>query len=349
MTIAYYVSGHGFGHASRSIELMAAIQAKRPDVRVVMLTSVAPWFVERSRKSGFDVQPCQTDTGIVQIDSLRIDEDATAAAATSFYATFADRVDVEAARLRSIGASLVIGDVPPLAFAAAAAAGVPAIAVANFTWDWIYGGYPDFEKNAPGVSALVSACYARASLALRLPLHGGFGPMAPVTRDIPFIARRSSKTKADVRSHLGIDPHRTVVVASFGAYGADLPLRDIEAANDVTLLGDDSLQGLRYEDLVAAADVVVTKPGYGIVSECVANGAALLYTSRGRFVEYDMFVDEMPRYLRCRHIPQEDLKAGRWGEAIRAVLAQPPPPPAPVNGAEVSAGLVLDVIGSVRS
>ncbi len=48
--------------------------------------------------------------------------------------------------------------------------------------------------------------------------------------------------------------------------------------------------GLLYQDLVAAADVVVSKPGYGIVSECVANGTALLYTSRGRFIEYDLFV-----------------------------------------------------------
>ena len=53
---------------------------------------------------------------------------------------------------------------------------------------------------------------------------------------------------------------------------------------------------LRYEDLVAAADVVVSKPGYGIVSECIANDTALLYTSRGRLIEYDVMVAEMPQH-----------------------------------------------------
>ena len=48
--------------------------------------------------------------------------------------------------------------------------------------------------------------------------------------------------------------------------------------------------GLRYEDVVGAVDVVITKPGYGIISECVANDTALLYTSRGHFVEYDVLV-----------------------------------------------------------
>ena len=41
--------------------------------------------------------------------------------------------------------------------------------------------------------------------------------------------------------------------------------------------------GYRYEDLVAAVNVVATKPGYGIIAECVANETAILYTSRGRF------------------------------------------------------------------
>ena len=96
---------------------------------------------------------------------------------------------------------------------------------------------------------------------------------------------------------------------------------------------------------MAAADVVVSKPGYGIVSECVANGTALLYTSRGRFIEYDMFVAEMPRVLRCRHISQEDLFAGRWADADRALLAQAEAPEQPrTDGADVAADAILESI-----
>ena len=56
-------------------------------------------------------------------------------------------------------------------------------------------------------------------------------------------------------------------------------------------------------------DVVATKPGYGIIAECIANETALLYTSRGHFVEYDVMVREMPRYLRCGFISNEELYA----------------------------------------
>ena len=100
--------------------------------------------------------------------------------------------------------------------------------------------------------------------------------------------------------------------------------------------------GLRYEDLVRAADVVVTKPGYGIISEAIANDTALLYTSRGHFVEYDVLVKEMPRYLRAKFIEQEHLLTGDWSAALKRLLSQAAPPERPaLNGAEVAAQEIL--------
>ena len=156
-----------------------------------------------------------------------------------------------------------------------------------------------------------------------------------------------------------------IVLASFG--GHDSGLRYDEAARDTrfTLVTTDyempevpaaagrllrvtsellADRRLQYEDLVAASDVVVTKPGYGIVSECIANGPALLYASRGRFAEYDLLVAEMPRVLRCRYIPQEDLRTGRWADAVTGVLQQPHPPASlDIDGAEVVADQILEI------
>ena len=103
--------------------------------------------------------------------------------------------------------------------------------------------------------------------------------------------------------------------------------------------------GYRYEDLVRAVDVVATKPGYGIISECIANDAALLYTSRGDFREYQVLVDAMPKYLRAAFIDHGDLFAGRWQPHLDALLDQPAPPIAPaVNGADVAADILLQTL-----
>jgi hypothetical protein len=358
MRVVFYVSGHGFGHASRSIELMRALLTRRPDARVLVRTAAPrrlfavtcapkPWRVADPPARTVDVQALEADTGIVQVDSLRLDEEDTALQAARFHATFDRRVAGEADLLQRERADVVIGDIPPLAFAAAAHAGVPSVAVGNFTWDWIYSVYPAFDRLAPDVIPAIRRAYATTTHALRLPLHGGFEPMAAVTRDIPFIARRSVHDPADTRRALGLGSDRPIVLPSFGAYGAELPLERLRRSDRFTLIEPvrDPPHGLLYQDLVAAADVVVTKPGYGIVSECIANGTALLYTSRGRFAEYDVFVEEMPRVLRCRYISQEDLLAGRWAEAVEALLAQPAPPQQPrIDGADVAADAIMDLV-----
>ena len=342
----FYISGHGYGHASRDIEVMHAIAALDEDARIVVRTSAPRWLFDATVPTGIAFRPAETDTGVAQIDSLRLDEDETARHAARFYADFDALVDREAGVLRQIGAQVVVGDIPPLAFAAADRAGVRSVALGNFTWDWIYSIYPAFDRLAPGVIALIRSAYAHASSALRLPLHCGFEPMAAVTTDIPFIARKSTRDPAEVRRALGVSGTRPVVLASFSAYGADLPIAPLQQSDRFTLLAPqrDPPGGLLYQDLVAAADVVVSKPGYGIVSECVANETALLYTSRGHFIEYDLFVAEMPKVLRCRYLSQEDLLAGRWADAIDALLAQPAPPERPrIDGADRAARAILNL------
>ena len=341
--IVFYVSGHGFGHASRDVELINAIAAADPGARFVVRTTAPGWLFARAR-AALDVQPLATDTGLVQINSLRFDEQQTVRRAADFYRTFDERADAEARVLKAAGADLVVGDIPPLAFAAAERADVKSLALGNFTWDWIYSLYPAFEALAPDVIPTIRAAYATATRALRLPFHGGFEPMAAVTDDIPLIARRSRRDPAETRRLLGVAAGCPFVLASFGAYGAPLPYDAIRATGQFTLLTVEqhAPHGLEYEDLVAAADVVVSKPGYGIVSECIANSTALLYTSRGHFIEYDVFVAGMPRVLRCRFIAQEDLLAGRWAGAISALLAQPGPPErARVDGARIAASVIL--------
>jgi len=343
LRIAFYTSGHGFGHAARDVELIGALLERRRDLHIVVRTAAKPTLFDPVAGDRVALHAVETDTGLTQIDSLRIDEAASARNAARFYATFDARADREAAALQEARADLVVGDIPPLAFEAASRAGIPSVALGNFTWDWIYAAYDAFHRAAPQVIPLIERAYAHATRALRLPLHGGFAPMAGLTIDIPLIARASTRDRAETRRALGVDGDRPVVLPSFGAYGAALPLDAVRAAGRLTVLDPTQVpDGCRYQDLVAAADLVVSKPGYGIVSECVANGTALLYTSRGRFVEYDLFVAEMPRMLRCRFIPQEDLFGGQWADAVHALLAQPPPPErVRLDGASAAADRLL--------
>lgn len=365
-----YISGHGFGHASRAIQVCNALLDRRPSLRVVVRSRVAPWLVALTAKPGIALEPADTDTGVVQIDSLRLDERATVARARAFTAELDARAETEAGRLRALKASLVLFDIPALAPLAAARAGIPSVALGNFTWDWIYAAY----DGAGDVASALGRGYARTTTALRLPLWGGFDTIRDV-KDIPFVARRSTRDPGEVREALGLPRGERLALVSFGGYGLNgldldalarldgcrVVVGSVGAPNDprdsspaapelrgsLIRIDESHLyrKGYRYEDLVCAVDVVVTKPGYGIIAECLANDTAMLYTSRGHFVEYDVLTAAMPRVLRCRFIEQSDLLAGRWAPHLDGLMAQPAPPERPdTSGEQVAAQLLAEMI-----
>jgi L-arabinokinase len=298
--------------------------------------------------------------GLVQRDALVIDLPATVEASRAFAATWPERVESEARWLRESGAALVLGDVPPLAFAAAKAAGMESVALANFSWDWIYGHLAAREPRLAAAADQAKAAYASTRLLLRLPFAGDLA-VFPLIEDLPLVARRPTLEAEEARRQLGLGA-RPVVLLSFGGIGLRSPAADVLArlpdfdflverlgegsAPNVGSVDDPRLAalGLRYEDVVAAADVVVTKPGYGIVTDAVAGRTRIVYTDRGDFPEYPILVAEMPRYVPAVHVSNDDVRTGRLGEAIHGVLGQPFPDPPRLDGAEVAARRLLNFL-----
>jgi UDP:flavonoid glycosyltransferase YjiC (YdhE family) len=366
-TIVTYVSGHGFGHASRTIALLNALADRAPDIRLIVRSAVAPWLFARTARPTVVLEPLECDTGAVQIGSLHLDPGETVRRAQAFMRDWPARVAAEAAVLRAHGATLVLADIPPLGIAAAKAAGLPAVAMSNFTWDWIYAAYPGTSD----LSRAIGDVYAGADLALRLPLWGGFATFPRIV-DLPFIARRSRRHRDEVRRAFDLPLDRPLALVSFGGYGVegldlaalasnapwallmtsttpvgDRTLGDVGRTGSLIPLDEPDMyaRGFLYEDIVRAMDVVVSKPGYGIIAECVANQTALLYTSRGHFAEYDVLVAGLPRVLPSAFIDHEALFAGRWAPHLDALLAQPAPSERPrVDGADVAAALLLGMM-----
>ena len=145
-----------------------------------------------------------------------------------------------------------------------------------------------------------------------------------ITQDIPFIARKSRREPDDIRRVLGLPPRagdKALVLMSFGGYGiegldtaalgalsgytiatTDIPARQhsIKPAPGLLYLSERQLyeSGLRYEDLVRAADVVVTKPGYHRArSNRQRHRFSLPLTRPIRGIHV---LGKMPRYLRAR-------------------------------------------------
>jgi L-arabinokinase len=347
--LAVYVSGHGFGHSTRTAEVLAALRAQEPGLRIAVSTS-APEFLFEGLEAA--VRPLSCDVGLIQRGPLVIDEDATAAACAAFAQAWPDLLEREARWLRESGARLVLGDIPPLAFAAARDAGVPSVALGNFSWDWIYRELAHGRAGMIEAAQAAAASYGSAGLLLELPFAGDLRAF-PRRERIPMVARRPHVPRAQARAALGLQAERPAVLFSFGGFGFGKNRRDrdsLEALRrrfqlldelDVTRERLGSL-GLVYQDVVGAVDVVITKPGYGIVTDAIAAGTRLVYTGRGDFPEYPVMVEEMPRYLPVACVSGDDLRSGRLEGALDDVLSRPWPDRPRIDGAAVAASRIRE-------
>jgi UDP:flavonoid glycosyltransferase YjiC (YdhE family) len=335
--IRYYISGHGLGHASRSCQILNTLRRRHPGVALGVVTAAHPWFLERTLDPSIPVRRRILDLGVLQHDSLVMRERETLLAYREFLPERQRTVEEEADSLLGEGVSLVAADIPPCAFAAASRAGIPSVGISNFSWDWIYEHLAERYAGFEDVLESVRGDYASADLLLRLPFSGDF-PAFRRIEDIPMVARRARRGASQVRKLLKVPPGKKIGLVSFGGFGLeDFRFEALARISGWVFLAEPThgrsawnllplpTDGLAYPELVGAADAVITKPGYGIVSECIANGTPVLYTSRGDFREQSLLVDALHRFGRALEISNGDLRRGHWEEALESLLSLPQP------------------------
>lgn len=335
--IRYYISGHGLGHASRTCQIINTLRQRHPQVAVDVVSDAAGWFFATGLDPGVRVRSAPTDVGVRQRDSLVMDEAATLVACKELLRQGESWGAVEAAGLLRDGITLVVADIPFLPFAAAARAGVPAVGVSNFSWDWIYAGLAEREPELAEIAAEVASFYSQAECLLQLPFAGPAAAF-PRCESVPLVARQARHNPVETRKALGISPDMRVGLISFGGFGlSDFDFSALALLPQWLFLTEAGLAGaapnLRplaagsywYPDLVACADVVITKPGYGIVAEAIAAGTAVLYTRRGDFREQQLLIDGLQRYTRAQEIDNTRLRSGDWGESLEALCQRAMP------------------------
>ncbi len=263
-------------------------------------------------------------------------------------------IDEELTFIRENQVRLIAGDIPPLCFEIAARAGVPSMAITNFTWNWIYRAYlrehPDFLLLIEEMETF----YGKATLSLTLPYPCTMN-VFPRQEAIPWITRVSSLTTEQARTKFQLPQCATIVLLSFGGTGlARLPwarlmqLREFffVATGESKEIGDNLLilpdMQRQYEDLLRAVDLIVTKPGYGIVADVIAHRVPMLYTDRGEFPEYPRLVEALNHCATAEFIPQSGLLSGNIAPYLRKLLEKKRNwPEVGLDGAQVAADKIL--------
>ncbi len=352
-SIAAFISSHGFGHACRAIAVLEAVQARRPDTRLQIFTTVPAHLFYTSGLNNFSLHPVETDVGFIQHDALNSDLDATLAKLNTFYPFSRERLKDLVQRVQ--GCSAILTDISPLGIVVAEMAHIPSVLVENFTWDWIYRNTAKKDIRFTEYEAYLESIYAKVTH------HFQTEPLCnplPDTTSIPPIFRRVRQQPEDIRNLFGVG-NRQLVLISLG--GFSYPTGRIERFSEYRdfqfilagqqcseMLSNNCLALARdseyyHPDLIAAADLVICKSGYSTVAECHQAGTRIGCIDRPDFAESLTLTRFVKEKLNGTILTEHQFADESWLNNIGNMVEQPSPPAAKSNGADLVGELLVSL------
>ena len=352
--IAYYITAHGYGHGTRSCDILNALRAAAPEVPILVKTDLPTDFMKSRLQPGIELRPGAFDLGLIQKDSIHVDLEASIQALEALYTREEELISSEEAFMRQENIGVVVADIPAIPLAAAQRTGLPNIGTSNFGWDWIYSEFAETDPRWQVIVDKFRAVYQKTDLLLRQPFAE---PMSAFPRqiDLPLLASPGSPCRSRLAAVSGADPRKTWVLLSFTSL--NLPPEAIDRISHMYMCEMFTVDPLEwpgsgihcisrstapFADILASVDVVVTKPGFGIVSECIANRKPIIYSDRKNFREYPVLVEAIERYCRQAFLPNRELYSGRLERALEAIRCAPAPAETmPYGGAGLAARHIL--------
>ena len=342
------ISAHGFGHLAQAAPILNALQRQRPGLRLT-LRSALPEARLKSRIDGaFTHIAAASDFGFAMHDALNIDLPATLRRYRRQHADWARRVNAEARFLDTLRPDLVLTDVAYLPLAGAAHAGIPAWSMCSLNWADLFAHFfvdrkdGDHGQDAAArrkreerckIHGEILAAYRSAALFLRLtpamPMHD-FGN----TRAIAPVAALGTPRRAELAEKLALAPDERLVLITYGGFDHDLgaarwphlpgirwlvPQSWQIRRPDMTALESLLSPDFTFSDLLASADALLAKPGYGTFVEAACNGIPVLYQRRGDWPEQDYLIDWLEQNACCQEIAPEMLARGALASSLKAL------------------------------
>jgi len=341
MRILWHISSHGWGHGARQRELIRNTRLEHPEAHITVASDIPCWFWNGS---GIDALIPGSPSPVIIEKNGDIDYGATRRHFLDFTGSIRELLKREAAVQAALKPDLVVTDIDPLPVKAAEINRIPAFGISNFTWDWVMA---EIFPNLAEQSALITRMYSHG-VYLKLPMGHDNSPFHS-TVNVPLL-RAGPPGNPDKVTHLLTEGKTCLIALRELPHGTSLLMPDGFTAvsslpeplykNCMNIKTEQlAEEKADFADLVAACDVVVSKPGYGIVSQILAMGKkAVLFTGR-KFPDEEFLI--APLRKRSGTVLLDKCTKVSVGPVVQSLVEQSPPAPEPCKGALAILSIVL--------
>lgn len=336
--LACFITGHGFGHAIRSATIINCFNA---ETTVSILSSVPDTFFSRELSRSYTLLNYKLDCGCLQSDFVTVDQQRTLEAYAAIAVENEKNILQIAEWCKTNHVDGIVSDIVPCAFEIAQTAGIPSVAVTNFTWYDIYSDYvaafPEFDRYLQKMRQQYGLAGRVIKLMPALPMR-----YFKSAENVELIGRRGKERKKELLDSFGLEHHKKTAVVYIGEFGihgtpwnrlADFSdweffgLQAVDEAPDNYHIFDPVRYS--YPDMIASADCIFGKLGYGLVAEAMINGTPVVYLPREHFAEFPYLEKAVLEWGGGVRMPEEQFVALEWTDALRNAatihpLKQPP-------------------------
>lgn len=351
MNIAVYISGHGFGHLAQMAPVLNRIHQIRPYCNFLLRCSLPESEIKSRLNFQFQLNSCPVDVGVIQKNAIEEDHQASIQQMRRWIEQMDDQVEQEIELLTAFQPTIIISDISPLAFPAAKSLGIPSIGLATLDWHQIYSYWLDADDLI--IKKLADA-YGQCDLLLTPPMAMAM-PAFSKQQKIPLIASQAKNITNPV-----VTDSRKKALILFGGCGnppydlsalVNMPewlffIPDIakQTINDLpeNVLSIQFNNDLRPVDLMPFADVVLCKPGYGVLAECWSTNTPIAWVERPDFPEFPMLKEWLDNSLPSHGMSRTEFQQGRWKTALDSAASHSSSFPAnDEDGAMKAADIIL--------
>lgn len=326
------ITSHGFGHAVRASSVAAAIQELCPEILLVLVTTAPRWLLETYIPGEFIHRPRTLDVGVIQSDSLTMDQEATLEKLQQVRKSANSIIAGEVNFIRTNRVGLILADIPPLAANIAKAAEVPCWMMSNFGWDFIYR---DWGGNFMEVADWIGECYGKCDRLFRLPLNEPMSAFSKIT-DVGLTGGNPRYNSQQLRSMFSITtpPERTILLTFGGLNLQKIPYHILSQFPNWQFITFDNqapilpnllkISGKDYRpvEFMPLCGRVISKPGYSTFAEALRLGIPIVSLTREGFAESPLLLEGIQNYAHHQIVTPVEFFEGNW-EFLHE-LPQPP-------------------------
>lgn len=351
------ITAHGFGHLAQTAPVVAALRNRLPALDITVRTSLPARVIEARIPPPVRIVASRDDFGLVMASPFDVDSRASFDRYARLHERFRDGVVELAKWMREERFDGVLANISYLLSAAAGEAGIPALAMSSLNWLDIFRFYCGRFEGAGAVATDIAEAYQGAACIARIEPAMAM-PQFETVRIGAAIAMGGNNRRDELRRHYGArGTGRVVVFALGGVPPGEPPGWSADLAPEHVLIGPERWAGrgpwrspdetgLPFTDLLASADAVVARPGYGTVTEVAAAGVPAILLTRGDWPEEPGLVGWLKRHGRCIYFGGS-LPACRPEEIFALcdrLAAMPAPPPPATGGEEQAADLMVGLL-----